>query len=131
MNKEIQVGDYVRANDGYVNVVTKVNQYSVEVNGKDLFGDVLTIPNIEIVSFDSDIKKLIQEGDYVNGTEVISTDWYDDNGDYHEGLAFPMYDSDDLEVIANVMPLDGVKVKSLVTHEMLDKVTFKFGGEKE
>ena len=67
----MKVGDYVRTKgDGYINKIKKVNQYTVLVDGRDLFGEELTIAINEIKKSSPNIIELIQEGDYVNGHKI-------------------------------------------------------------
>ena len=82
--------------------------------------DVIEEPSYNIID-------LIRENDFVNGCEVMEADWINENGEYEEGLAFPMYASDDLEVIENWLPLRCVEIKSIVTKEQFSQMEYKVG----
>ena len=62
---KLEVGMYVRTNDGYINKIKKVNQYNVLVDARDLFGEELNIPNNEIIKASHNIIDLIEVGDIV------------------------------------------------------------------
>ena len=59
---KLEVGMYVRTNDGYINKIKKVNQYNVLVDARDLFGEELNIPNNEIIKASHNIIDLIEVG---------------------------------------------------------------------
>lgn len=81
--------------------------------------------------FSHNIIDLIEDGDYVNGMEVMEADWFNENGEYEEGLAFPMYASDDLQVIENWLPLRSVNIKSIVTKKQFENMEYKVGDSNE
>ena len=110
---KIEVGMYVRTERGKIWLVTSTKA----IDGHKR----------RIVNADYDIRKLLQSGDYVNGSEVMDADWINENGEYEEGLAFPMYASDDLEVIENWLPLRCVEIKSIVTKEQFEQIEYKVG----
>ena len=72
-----------------------------------------------------DIIDILEAGDYVNGSEVMEADWINEDGEYEEGLAFPMYASDDLNVIENWLPLKNVLIKSIVTSQQFESMQYK------
>ena len=72
---EIKVGEYIRTKDGIKKIV-KINEGKLST----YYGKYIVFPeyknsksiNIKnILKHDFDIRKLIEEGDYVNGREVI------------------------------------------------------------
>ena len=68
----MKVGDYVRTkDDGYINKIKKVNQYNVLVDGRDLFGEEICVPNNEIAKSSPNIIDLLEDGDYVNGYKIV------------------------------------------------------------
>lgn len=79
----------------------------------------------EIIKASNNIIDLIEVGDYVNGSEVMEADWINADREYEEGLAFPMYASDDLEVIENWLPLRSVPIKSIVTKEHFESISYR------
>ena len=83
----------------------------------------------EEIKANYNIIDILEEGDYVNGNEVMEADWINENGEYEEGLAFPMYASDDLDVIENWLPLRCVDIKSIVTKEQFSSIEYKVGEE--
>lgn len=62
----MNIGDYVRTNDGYIYKIKKIpTEYKVIVDAKSLFGEELEIYNIEIIKSSPNIIDLIKENDYV------------------------------------------------------------------
>ena len=115
---KLEVGMYVRTNDGYINKIKNVNQYNVLVDGRDLFGEELNIPNNEIVKASHNIIDLIEAGDYVNGLQVIEVreHLHNDieiiltNGEFN--WSFSKNESD-------------YKIKSIVTKEQFESMSYK------
>lgn len=136
---ELEVGMYVRTKDKkgitYIRKLTKLANdypqklYGMEVDKEIHYVNYLSQKNILKASHtllgNEEEPCLIEEGDYVNGMEVLDADWYNEDGDYEEGLAFPMYASDDLEVIENWLPLRCVEIKSIVTKEQFSQMEYK------
>lgn len=123
----MKVGDYVRTkDDGYINKITKVNQYNVYVDGRDLFGETLEIPINEIIKSSPNIINLIQVGDYVNGKKVewIGYDLYRENEDKTlTGIGKK-------RVLFNEFTKDSVTekgIKSIVTKEQFESMEYKIG----
>ena len=125
-------GDYVRTEYGII----KVKEYHINKGWfpEDDTVSILEDSNCEIdmpveefnkCKKNSDIRKIIEPGDYVNGMEVMDADWFDSRtGEYDEGLAIPMYSSDDLKVIENWLPLKYVKIENIVTHEQFERAKY-------
>ena len=107
---ELKEGMYVRTNDGYINKIKKVNQFNVLIDGRDLFGEELNIPNNEITKASHNIIDLIEVGDYVNGVEVISVD--------DEWITMGDTQVPILKSIANGL------IKSIVTKEQFEQVEY-------
>lgn len=110
---KLEVGMYVRTNDGYINKIKKVNQFNVLVYGRDLFGEELNIPNNEITKASYNIIDILEEGDYVNGKKVYSV-----------GLAIGILNTINFE--------DGTfmvaeNIKSIVTKEQMEQIAYKVG----
>ena len=135
---KLEVGMYVRTDDGYI---AKYDNSKHNCSGK-YYGFASTIRDLRWEEYDDDcflweselkniikasnnIIDLIEVGDYVNGNEVMEADWINENGEYEEGLAFPMYASDDLDVIENWLPLRCVDIKSIVTKEQFESISYR------
>ena len=129
---KLKVGMYVRTNDGYINKIKKVNQFNVLVYGRDLFGEELNIPNNEITKASYNIIDILEVGDYLNGFKVSKIERYDTNTIIKIGnstfnvlegekIYTPSYDNNNgYEKIE--------KLKSIVTKEQFEQMTYKVGG---
>lgn len=109
---KLEVGQFVRTNDGYINKIKKVNQFNVLVYGRDLFGEELNIPNNEITKASYNIIDLIEKNDYINGSwvnEIV------DGKPIHEDYDDPFYsfgwENDD--------------IKTVITHEQMEQMAYK------
>lgn len=130
---ELSVGMYVRAENGTIAKITKHEHYWI--NNEEwnyICTDIGCLIDIELIIKAShtllgngEEPCLIEEGDYVNGMEVLDADWINEDGEYEEGLAFPMYASDDLDVIENWQPLKYTKIKTIVTKEQFSQMEYK------
>lgn len=136
----MQKGDYVRTTDyGFI----RAKEWHIHKGWfpEDDTISILEYNNCEIdlpmeefkkYKTDSNIENLLKEGDYVNGMEIMDADWFDSRtGEYEEGLAIPMYSSDDLKVIENWLPLKYVKIENIVTHEQFERMKYKVDEENE
>ena len=124
----MQVGDYVRTNNGGIGKIIKCPFKTIFLD--EIWGDInghQTIITDNVYKTSPNIIDLIEAGDYVNGMEVMEADWFNENGEYEEGLAFPMYASDDLQVIENWLLLRSVNIKSIVTKEQFENMEYKLG----
>lgn len=128
----MKIGDYARTKDG---IILKIKDIEDIYTTDNIYIGLLIYDNeghfvndVEIIKSGS-IIDLIEVGDYVNGMEVMDADWINENGEYEEGLAFPMYASDDLDVIENWLPLKNVKIKSIVTKEQFSQMEYKIENE--
>lgn len=123
MKLELRENMYVRTKDGIIDKILKLNKSYVKgVSQKD---ELYAYDIDNIVKASNNIIDLIEVGDFVNGNEVMEADWINENGEYEEGLAFPMYASDDLDVIENWLPLRCVDIKSIVTKEQFEQMVYK------
>lgn len=120
---KLEVGQFIRTNDGYIHKIKKVNQFNVLVYGRDLFGEELNIPNNEIVKASYNIIDILEVGDYVNGSEVL-------------GFENEYIEEDDKYVPFGIITencyLDNNKswiiekdIKSIVTHEQMEQIAYK------
>ena len=112
---KLEVGMYVRTNDGYINKIKKVNQFNVLVYGRDLFGEELNIPNNEITKASYNIIDILEVGDYVNGCYIQEIKSLKDN------VMICMLDSD-YEFVSTIANKD---IKSVVTHEQMEQMAYK------
>lgn len=105
----MNVGDYVRTNDGYINKIKKVNQWNVLVDARDLFGEEINIANNEIIKSSPNVIDLIEVGDYVNGCMVINKK------------------DDTIQIIQLIIPFDLKEkdIKSIVTREQFSQMEYK------
>ena len=113
---KLEVGMYVRTNDGYINKIIKVNQFNVLVYGRDLFGEELDIPNNEITKVSYNIIDILEVGDYVNGSPIclFKTDekdriWIYTDSNYKYGY------------LEN-------EIKSIVTKEQFESIKYSLEG---
>ena len=109
----MNVGDYVRTNDGYIYKIKKIpTEYKIIVDAKSLFGEELEIQNNEIIKSSPNIIDLIEVGDYVNGEKVV--DKYDYIIAFDGGQDGNWYIRDD-------------EIKSIVTKEQFESMEYKVG----
>lgn len=122
--EKIEVGEFVRTEDGYIGKCQKIDVY---------YGDVLirtelkrVIYDFEVANHSFDIKDLVEKGDFVNGYEVDDFDGYDEEGNYFENdLGIPIYDDANMDCIVEYRPIRLMEIKSIVTREMFQKVEYR------
>lgn len=120
---EIQVGEYIRTNDGYMGKCQKIDVY---------YGDILIrtelkriINDFEVIKHSFNIEDLVQKGDFVNGYEVDDFDGYDEEGNYFENdLGIPIYDDANMDCIVEYRPIRLMKIKSIVTKEQFKAIEY-------
>ena len=112
---KLEVGQFVRTKDGYI------SQYKYYDTTNAYMEKLLCIPlnnvtfaNIEdIVKASYNIIDILEEGDYVNGVEIINID--------DEWITMSDKQVPILKSIANGM------IKSIVTHEQMEQMAYKVG----
>ena len=109
---KLEVGMYVRTNDGYINKIKKVNQFNVLVDGRDLFGEELNIPNNEITKVSYNIIDILEAGDYVNGCKIIKN---------------TLKDGGNIVIVQGGNCFTNEKIKSIVTKEQMEQMAYKVG----
>ena len=115
---KLEVGQFIRTNDGYINKIEKVNQFNVLVVGRDLFGEKLNIPNNEITKASYNIIDILEVGDYVNGFKIK----YINNG--KGDLRGFYYDYENLnEDVGHYEE----EIKAVITHEQMKQMAYKVG----
>ena len=103
---KLEVGMYVRTDDGYIYRVYKVREDNIRVKGTFLLGEELTIFNNEIVKTSNNIIDLIEVGEYVNGFPVI----HKENDILECGLLVQFKEND---------------IKSILTREQFSAMEYK------
>ena len=115
---KLEVGMYVRTNDGYINKIKKVNQFNVLVDGRDLFGEELNIPNNEITKASYNIIDILEKGDIISYSvgkhEILLID--DELMVRNTGL---IYDNN------YYLPIKSITIKSVITHEQMEQMAYK------
>ncbi len=128
---DIEVGEFVRTNQGHIGVLKRIE---FDKNDKSLKWYVFDKKEFEIniikeeyvnkpyiVKHSKNIIDLIEEGDYVNGREVIIVYGYDENGNDKDELGICEVDGDD----AYYLYLEEEDIKSIVTKEQFEQVQYK------
>lgn len=112
---KLEVGQFIRTNDGYINKIEKVNRFNVLVDGRDLFGEKLNIPNNEITKASYNIIDILEKGDYVNGCLVEKK--------------FPKveYAEQSIKLKGSSDYIYDIHVKSILTHEQMEQMAYKVG----
>lgn len=116
---KLEVGQFIRTNDGYINKIEKVNQFNVLVDGRYLFGEKLNIPNNEITKSSYNIIDILEVGDYVNGQKV----YYDEELDFLYVQSFDANGEFYQESITKQSFIDNIK--SVITHEQMEQMEYK------
>lgn len=129
---EIEVGEYVRNEDGYIQKITsfdkQTNIYKDENGdlriweGEDVWGNEYSSA---IVKHSKKIIDLIEEGDFVNDSEVVIVYGYDEDGNDKDELGIVTYDGDD----AIYYYLSDIQIRTILTHEQYAANAYKL--EKE
>lgn len=112
---KLEIGMYVRTNDGYINKIKKVNQFNVLVYGRDLFGEELNIPNNEITKASYNIIDILEKGDMVNS--LIVTRISEDNETNKKYI----------NLYGSICEWENEDIKSVITHEQMEQVAYKVG----
>lgn len=121
--EEIKIGEYIRTVAGYIGKIINFSDGMYTAQMKDATID-LYIDDIK--NHKENIIDLIECGDYVNGTEVVTVYGYDEDGN----------DKDELGIIEVVgeeawgIYLTGIKkIKNIVTKEQFDSRKYIVGDE--
>lgn len=132
-NAEIQVGEYVRTKNGVIRKAEEVLKGNY-VNIDDGFFDTdyddyrwgLEPDEIKVHSFN--IIDLIEVGDYVNGYQVETINYEEDeNGNLFNVLGVVFTDDD----YAYSKELKDINIHSIVTKEQFKSMEYKVGGEDD
>ena len=126
MEDKIEVGEYVRTKKGFIDKVLEIKTEYTRMNGNyDIVFRLSDKKNYwfstkDIVKHSKNIIDLIEEGDYVNGYEVITVYSYDENGNDKDELGICEVDDD----YAYYTYLEDIDIKSIVTKEQFDSVKY-------
>ena len=115
MEEKIEVGEYVRTDNGKIHKVIDIEKGSIKI--KSLYKEWIGL--CCIVKHSKQLIDLIEVGDYVNGKFVIATDnRINDNGE--KVILIENYDEwTDDGVISNK------DIKSIVTHEQFNSIKYE------
>lgn len=124
---EIEVGEYMRNEDGYICQIKKTKDLDnifidedgkvKEIVGETVFGDDVIV---EITNHSKNIIDLIEVGDYVNGRLVLEVDYKNKN----VCLLIPFTDT---QANTNICWYGYEDIKSIVTKEQFENVSYKVG----
>ena len=112
---ELKEGMYVRTKDGEIGIVISGERIAFAKDYAKI--EYLVIGN-EIVNASYKIISLIEDGDYVNGYRVYS------GGKKHFDYILTW---DDVENYYMKIPLHTVNIKSIVTKEQFESMSYKVG----
>lgn len=105
----IEVGEYFRSHVGVIGKIVfydeDTEQYVSEKNK--------AYNEIAISKHSKDIKKLLEEGDFVNSFEL--GEFFDDDEEPYLGI--PIFDDAMMNCIVEVRPLDTIEIHSIVTRQ--------------
>ena len=86
---KLEVGDYVRTKKGIAKILGRVNEpdnyyFKMLITDKylEIHDDTEYIHDLDIIKSSKNIIDLIEEGDYVNGVEVIGKEFDNFNKEY-------------------------------------------------
>ena len=119
MKLELKENMYVRTNDGYINKIKKVNQFNVLVDGRDLFGEELNIPNNEITKVSYNIIDILECGDIIS--------FYEDIDNYKKQYVIGIPDLITLDKIKDKITNDNIRLVSILTKEKMGQMAYKVG----
>lgn len=114
---DIQVGEYIRTKNG---VIAKVIEVTPNYVRKEDGFKVWFHADKEI-KHSFNITDLIEGGDFADGYKV--EEFYDEEGNMYLGI--PIYDDGLMDCIVEVLPIDEIGLKEILTHEMYEKNSYK------
>lgn len=130
----IEVGDYIRTKNGDIGKVfnIEVAGQGTRYMGERLEETIYSIKNNDntenyrykhtaIVKHSKNIIDLIEEGDYVNGDEVVIVYGYDEDGNDYDELGIEEVDCDE----GYHIPLRNINIKTIVTKEQFASMEYK------
>lgn len=122
---EIKVGEYIRTKSGIIAKITKIdtnNHYYFDKVVLDNFAE-LSEKGMQLLlkKHSFVLAKLAEEGDYVNGLEVVTIDGYDEDGNDKQELGILETYVDEVDGIY----LTDVNIKSIVTKEQFKAMEYE------
>ena len=112
---EIEVGEFVRTNNGYITKMTSEDFIKILLEGKSVFGKLL--------KHSKNIIDLIEVGDYVNGHLVVEIS----KNAYNQKLVITEVDGKDGAIRHHYLERS---IKNVVTHEQFENIEYKVEEEK-
>ena len=109
--EEIEVGEYVRFNNGEIGKVIDIKENPSRIVYSE-YGEIGLIS--DIVKHSKKLIDLIEVGDYVNGKYVKKINQYKDGK----------------SIIALIGIIEGQDIKSIVTHEQFERIEYKVEEDK-
>lgn len=124
--EEIKVGDYVRTDRGLIRKVKTIHSEEdrEKQKGFSKIKGILINGNIkisDIVNHSKNITDLIEIGDYVNGSEVVTVYGYDEDGNDRDDRGIIEVDDD----YAYRVYLEDIKIFSIVTKEQFANMEYR------
>lgn len=125
--EEIKVGDFIRSNDGYIAKIIEIKKAKRDCDTYYCTDVIMANGFYEHIKKHSpNIIDLIEEGDYVNGTEVVTVYGYDRYGNDKDELGI-------IEVVGEeawgIYLTDIKKIKDIVTKEQFEQMKYIVGDE--
>lgn len=125
----LEIGMYVRTKRGQIGKITTIGKDNIAIEFNGMWQDVVSKTNIaKEPSFN--IIDLIEEGDYVNGGEVI--EMYEKGRKY--GCSTYVFKQKTIEVANDdyeTIPMDCLfandEIESIVTKEQFEQMAYKIG----
>ena len=125
--EEIEVGDYVRTINGLIRKVKTIygeedrKQRTISLKKETLINGNINI--FDIVKHSKNITDLIEVGDYVNGSKLISIDYAEDKEGNCDKLHYYYQFEDDEKDINEYY--ETLKIKSIVTKEQFANMEYR------
>lgn len=129
----MEIGEFVRTYNGIIGIINKIEligsglRYAGEHSSEEIIqindGHIYErrLKRNSIVKHSKHIIDLIEEGDYVNGCEVITVYGYDEDGNDKDELGIAETDND----IAYYIYLRKINIKTILTNEQFEQNVFR------
>lgn len=110
---KLEVGMYVRTKRGQIGKITTIGKDNIAIEFNEMWQDIILKENIIKASFD--VIDLIEVGDYVNGSKVISIKTDENNIKW-------VYTNNE-----NAYGYKNDEIRNIVTREQFEELSFKVG----
>lgn len=110
---EIEVGDYVRTNEGYITKMSSEQFIKIMLEGKSVFGKAL--------KHSKNIIDLVEVGDYVNGNKVLAKE-----RTIGIGVDTRVY-----LLLGNAKIIHNEDIKTIITKEQMASIEYKVESEEK